>query len=175
MRTEVEREKLEAKVTQSHQSTRKRVPPMTTPTTAQESAQTSAGASDAPKRPSSMGELFASLSQQVTTLVNSEIELNKVKAKNFVKKAGSGAVFLGAAAVFALFMLGWLFRCVELAIALSLPAWAASLITAGILCLIAAVLGLIGRAQLKKSKESRPDPKSGFDESIDAFKKGLGK
>ena len=61
-------------------------------------------------RPASMGELFATLSSQITTLINGEIELNKLKAKNFVKKIGVGGVLLAVAAVFAFYLLGWVFH-----------------------------------------------------------------
>lgn len=128
-----------------------------------------------PKRPASMGELFSSLSTQVTTLVNGEIELNKLKARNFAKKFGTGGALLALAAVFALYLLGWVFRTIELAIALALPAWAASLITAAILLLIVAVLGGVGAALVKKSQADVPDPKAGLTRDIDALKKGLGK
>lgn len=133
------------------------------------------GPAPAQKRPASMGELFATLSSQVTTLVNGEIELNKVKARNFIKKAGAGGALLAAAALFALYLLGWVFHSIELAIAVALPAWAASLITAGILLLIVVILAAVGAALLNKSKTSVPDPKAGISESIDALKKGLGK
>lgn len=122
-----------------------------------------------------MGELFATLSSQLTTLVHGEIELSKLKAKTFIRQVGAGGALLGAAVVFALYCLGWLFHSIELAITLALPAWAASLITVGIIGVIALVLALLGAALLRDSSASVPDPKAGITESIDALKKGLGK
>lgn len=126
-------------------------------------------------RPASMGELFATLSSQIATLVNGEIELNKLKAKNFVKKIGVGGVLLAVAAVFTLYLLGWVFHTVEVAIAIALPAWAASLITTGILLLIVLILALVGASFLKKSQADKPDPKEHITRDINALKKGLGK
>lgn len=128
-----------------------------------------------PKRPATMGELFAALSTQVTALVNGEIELTKLKAKNFAKKAGMGGALLSVAGVLALYMLGWALHTIELAIALTLPAWAASLIVAGVLLIIVAILAAVGTNELKKSQEHTPDFTSGFSQDIDAVKKGLGK
>lgn len=128
-----------------------------------------------PQRPASMGELFSALSTQVTTLVNGEIELNKLKVKNFAKKFGAGGALLALAAVFALYLLAWVFHTIELAIAVALPAWAASLITTVILLLIVAVLAAVGASLLGKSQADVPDPKDGLTRDIDALKKGLGK
>lgn len=133
------------------------------------------GPASAQKRPASMGELFAALSSQVTTLVSGEIELNKVKAKNYIRKLGAGAVFLTLAGIFSLYLLAWVFHSIELALALALPAWAASLITTALLLFIVAFLVMVGTALLSKRKSSVPDPKAGINDSIDAFKKGLGK
>lgn len=128
-----------------------------------------------PKRAATVGELFTALSGQVTTLVNGEIELNKLKAKNFVKKIGMGGVLLAAAAVFALYLLGWVLRTVETAIALALPVWAASLIVTVLLLVAVTILAGLGASLLKKSRAHMPDPKEGLARDLDALKKGLGK
>lgn len=121
----------------------------------------------------SIGELFANLSTQITSLVRGEIELTKAKATAYVTKMGMGIGLFVGAALFALYLLGWIFHTIELALAVALPAWAASLIVAGILLVIVLVLALLGKAALGKAKDSTPDPKSGVNASIDAVKKGL--
>ncbi|MDC4233480.1 phage holin family protein [Actinomyces sp. B33] len=126
-------------------------------------------------RPATVGELFAALSSQVSTLINGEIELTKVKAKALVKKAGTGGALLAGAAVLSLYLLGWVLHTIEVALAIVLPAWAASLIVAGILLLIVAVLAGVGVSLVKKSRDDKPDPKAGIEKGIDAVKKGLGK
>lgn len=122
---------------------------------------------------SSIGELFANLSSQITSLVRGEIELTKAKVTAYFTKMGMGVGLLVGAALFALYLLGWLFHTIEVALAVVLPAWAASLIVTGILLVIVLVLALLGKAALDKAKNSTPDPKSGVNASIDAVKKGL--
>ncbi|PID97744.1 MAG: hypothetical protein CSA82_02665 [Actinobacteria bacterium] len=126
-----------------------------------------------PKSSPSVGQLFATLSTQISTLLQGEIELTKVKAADAVKKLGLGGGLLAAAGVFALYLLGWIFHTIELAIALVLPAWAASLIVLAVLLLIVLILALVGKARLKAGQAAKPDPKSGLNTSVDAFKKGL--
>lgn len=128
-----------------------------------------------PERPPSVGTLFATLSSQVSTLVQGEIELTKTKATAFFKKVGSGGALLAVAAVLALYLLGWIFHTVELAIAVALPQWAASLIVVGILLLVIAVLALVGGKLIQKGQKDTPKPQVGLKEDVTAFKKGLGK
>ena len=124
----------------------------------------------------SIGELIGELSNQVTGLIRGEIELTKVKATALVKKAGVGGVLLIGAAIFALYLLGWVFHTIEIALALVLPLWAASLITAGILLFIVIVIAAVGGLLLKKGlKEDKPEPQVNMKLNVAAAKKGLEK
>ncbi|EEH64583.1 hypothetical protein HMPREF0044_0320 [Gleimia coleocanis DSM 15436] len=123
----------------------------------------------------SVGQLFAEMTAQVSTLIRNEIELTKVKAASMLKKLGIGAILLVVAAVFALYLLGWIFHTIELAFALIVPAWAASLITTSILLLIVLVLAGVGLVLVKKSQADKPNPQENINLSIAAVKKGLGK
>ncbi|MCS4484697.1 phage holin family protein [Gleimia sp. 6138-11-ORH1] len=123
----------------------------------------------------SLGQLFAEMSAQVSTLVRGEIELTKVKAVSMVKKLGIGAVLLAGAGLFALYLLGWIFHTIELLLALVVPVWAASLITTGIILLIVIILALLGMSLLKKGQADKPNPKENINLNITAIKKGLGK
>ncbi|MDO5061271.1 MAG: phage holin family protein [Actinomycetaceae bacterium] len=123
----------------------------------------------------SIGQLFAEMSEQISTLVRGEIELTKVKAVSMVKKLGIGAVLLAGAGLFGLYLLGWIFHSIELALALALPAWAAALITTGILLVIVLVLAGLGLSLLKKGQADKPNPKENINLNIAAIKKGLGK
>lgn len=120
-----------------------------------------------------IGELFGALSTQVTSLVRGEIELTKSKASAYASRMGVGVGLLVGAAVFGLYLLGWVFHTVEVALALVLPAWAASLIVVGILLLIVLVLALLGKRALDRAKQTVPAPKEGINASVGAFKKGL--
>ena len=79
-----------------------------------------------------------------------------------------------AAAVFALYLLGWVFHTIEVALELVVPAWAASLIV-GILLLIVLILALVGASSLKSAQAHRPDPAASVAATKEAIEKGLGK
>lgn len=123
----------------------------------------------------SIGTLFASVTSQLSGIVRDEIELNKTKLIAFLSRSGKGAFLLGAAAVFALFLLGWTLHTIEIALSLVLPAWASSLIIVGILLLIVPILALLGIRSLKNAQEYRPDPGASITATKEAIEKGLGK
>ena len=123
----------------------------------------------------SIGALFASVTGQLSAIIRGEIELNKAKLRAFASKSGKGIALLLVAAVFALYLLGWIFHTIEIALALVVPAWAASLIVVAILLLIVLILALIGSRSLKSAQEHRPDPAASVAATKEAIEKGLGK
>ena len=123
----------------------------------------------------SIGALFASVTSQISGIIRGEIELNKVKLRTFAAKSGKGIALLVAAAVFALYLLGWTLHTAEIALALVVPAWAASLIVVAILLLIVLILALVGSRSLKSAQEHRPDPAASVAATKEAIEKGLGK
>ena len=123
----------------------------------------------------SIGALFASVTNQISGIIRGEIELNKVKLRTFAAKSGKGVALLVVAAVFALYLLGWTLHTAEIALALVLPAWAASLIIVGILLLIVLILALVGVSSLKSVQAHRPDPAASVAATKEAIEKGLGK
>ena len=123
----------------------------------------------------SIGALFASVTGQLSSIIRDEVELNKAKLRAFVSKSGKGIGLLVAAAVFALYLLGWVFHTIEVALTLVVPAWAASLIVVGILLLIVLILALLGSGSLKSAQAHRPDPAASVAATKEAIEKGLGK
>ena len=123
----------------------------------------------------SIGALFASVTGQLSSIIRDEVELNKAKLRAFVSKSGKGVALLVVAAVFALYLLGWVFHTIEVALELVVPAWAASLIVAGILLLIVLILALVGVRSLKSAQARRPDPAASVAATKEAIEKGLGK
>ena len=123
----------------------------------------------------SIGALFASVTGQLSSIIRDEVELNKAKLRAFVSKSGKGVALLVVAAVFALYLLGWVFHTIEVALELVVPAWAASLIVAGILLLIVLILALVGVRSLKSAQAHRPDPAASVAATKEAIQKGLGK
>lgn len=123
----------------------------------------------------SIGTLFASVTGQISGIIRGEIELNKAKLRAFASKSGKGVALLVVAAVFALYLLGWALHTAEIALALVLPAWAASLIIVGVLLLIVLILALVGARSLKSAQAHRPDPAASVAATKEAIEKGLGK
>ena len=112
---------------------------------------------------------------QLSAIIRGEIELNKAKLRAFASKSGKGIALLLVAAVFALYLLGWIFHTIEIALALVIPAWAASLIVVGIILLIVLILALVGARSLKSAQQHRPDPAASVAATKEAIEKGLGK
>ena len=123
----------------------------------------------------SIGALFASVTGQISSIIRDEVELNKAKLRAFASKSGKGIALLLVAAVFALYLLGWIFHTIEIALALVVPAWAASLIVVGILLVIVLVLALAGKSSLQSAQKHRPDPAASIAATKEAIEKGLGK
>lgn len=123
----------------------------------------------------SIGELFGELSNQISALIRGEIELTKVKAASLAKKVGVGAGLLIGAAIFALYLLGWIFHTIEVALRGAMPAWGAALTVTGIILIIVLILAAIGAASMKKGMKDKPEPQVNMKLNVEAMKKGLGK
>ena len=118
------------------------------------------------RRKPSVGKLIADITSQFSSIVRGEIELAKVQTATMFARIRTGLVLMAAAAVFALFLLGWILHTIE---------WAASLIIVGLLAVVVAVLALLGSRALRKAQESKPDPKAGITEAVHIVKNGLTK
>ncbi len=105
----------------------------------------------------STADLIDRLSGQVSELVRDEMALATDELKRKGLKTGIGAGLSGAGGVLALFALGTLIATAILAIALVLPAWAATLIVGVALLLVAGLLALTGIGQVKKASPPTPE------------------
>ncbi|MET4783683.1 phage holin family protein [Glaciihabitans sp. UYNi722] len=97
----------------------------------------------------SLGDLLSSVTADISALFRQEVELAKAELSESAKKAGKGAGMLGGAGVAGLYVL--LFVSIAAWWGLGYlvgNAWSA-LIVAGIYAIIALVLYLAGRTQLK--------------------------
>ena len=109
---------------------------------------------ESPDPQPSVGELVRRASENVSTLFRAEIELAKAELSTTVKRAGVGGGMLAAAAVILLFSVPFLFVVIaEVLVAVGLPRWLSYLIVWVLFLLIAGVLALIGRSQLKKMRK----------------------
>ena len=129
----------------------------------------------AARRPdqNTIGELISRISENVSGLIKGEIELTKAKALRVASTAGAGAVLLVAAAVAALFGLGFLLSTIVDLLAMVMPVWAAKLLVAIILFAVAVATALLGRDKLREAKADKPEPQVRLREDVDAVKKAV--
>ena len=111
----------------------------------------------------SLGDATKQVAEHASSLARLEIELATLELKRKVAALGVGIGLGVGAAIFGLFMLGFLFATIAAAFATFLPTWAALLITTGILLAIAAVLGVLALGRIKKG--TPPVPQQAIEEA----------
>ncbi|MCL2454431.1 MAG: phage holin family protein [Micrococcales bacterium] len=122
----------------------------------------------------SLGELFASVSEQSARLVRAEIELAKAELAAKAKRVGAGVGMFGAAASLAFWAVGALVATLILVLAIWLPAWAAALIVTGTMFVTIALLVLFGKNQVEKGSPPVPEAAiASIKEDLEAVKKGV--
>lgn len=127
-------------------------------------------AEPAPPRPPTIGELVARISENVSALVKGEIDLAKAKGRRMAATMGVGAGLLGAAGVVALYGLGFLLGAACEALALILPLWAAKLVVALVLFLLAAVAAYLGKRKIDAARADVPTPDKNLKEDVALLK-----
>jgi hypothetical protein len=96
-----------------------------------------------------IGQLVASASRDVSTLVRAEIELAKAEIGVAAKAGGKGAGMFAGAAFVGLFGLGFLLTAGAWGlVAAGLATWLAFLIVAVVLFVLAGILALVGKKAL---------------------------
>lgn len=134
---------------------------------------TSPGRTD--PRPS-IGELVASLSEQLSQLIRNEIRLAKAEMAEKAKHAGIGIGLFVAAGALAFFGLGTLIATAILGLANAVPAWLAALIVTLVIFALAAVLVLIGKNALGRGVPPVPaKAQESVKADVAALKEGLGR
>lgn len=113
----------------------------------------------APPGPSdlSTGELVTRLAGQVSELVRGELELARTELANKGKRAGAGAGLAGAGGVVALYGGGALVAAAVAGVATVLDVWLAALVVGIVLLVVAGVLALLGRTQIRKALPPVPE------------------
>jgi Flp pilus assembly protein TadB len=98
-----------------------------------------------------LGQLVAQATEDVSSIVRSELDLAKAELKADALKAGTGAGMFGVAGLLALYALGLLFfAAVYGIVAAGLSPWLAFLIIGVVLLIICGFLALLGKAALSK-------------------------
>lgn len=101
---------------------------------------------------SNVGEIFADISRDLSTLVRQEMELAKVEMRESASKAGKGVGMLGGAGVAGHFVLLFLSIALWWGLGNEIGRGWSGLVVALIWAVIAAVLAAMGRRELKQVK-----------------------
>lgn len=117
-----------------------------------------------------LGQLVADATQDISTIVRSEIALAKAEVTAEAKIAGKGAGMLAGAAFVGLLGLIFLFHTLANVLAVWLPLWAGYLITTVVLFILAAILGLVGKNSMSKVKPKPERTIKNAQETIEAIK-----
>jgi uncharacterized membrane protein YqjE len=104
-----------------------------------------------------VGELLKQLSEQTSTLVSKELELAKAELAEKGKKAGVGAGMFGAAGLLGLFAFGALTTALIAVLGTAAELWLAALIVAVVYAVIAGVVALRARSQVKAATPPMPE------------------
>lgn len=127
----------------------------------------SASPATPPPRRRSVFALVAEIPTLVRDLVEREIQLIKTELIEKLRALGIGAGLIAGALAVLGAMFGVLLTAAILALSLVMPGWAAALLVAGVLLIIAVILGLIGYRVLKGGIPPLPT------ESIDSLRRDL--
>lgn len=103
-----------------------------------------------------VGVLVSRATEQISQLVREELLLAQAEMKQKGKRFGIGGGMFGAAGLVALLALQAMVATAVIALALVLPWWASALVVTGALLLLAGVLAVIGRGQVKKGTPPVP-------------------
>jgi uncharacterized membrane protein YqjE len=110
-----------------------------------------------PVADASTGDLVRRLSTQLSDLVRGELELARTELTEKGKRAGAGAAGFGAAGVVALFGVGALVAAAIAGLATVLDVWLSALIIGGVLLLVAGLLAVMGRSQIRRATPPMPE------------------
>ncbi len=136
-----------------------------TPQTTDVPSQRAASASGAPLvggtpddlSTASTGELVQRLSTQLSELIRRELDLARAELSAKGKRAGTGAGLAGAGGVVALYGVGALIAAAIAGLAAVVPVWLSALIIGVVLLLVAGVLAIAGRGQLRQATPPVPE------------------
>jgi hypothetical protein len=100
----------------------------------------------------SVGDLIAEVTRDFSTLMRQEVELAKAEAKESATKAGKGAGMFAGAGLGGYFVLLFLSVAVWWGLGDAIGHALSALVVAGIWAIIAAVLAILGRGEMKTIK-----------------------
>ena len=123
-----------------------------------------------------IGELVARLSDDTVRLVRDEVRLARAEMTQKAKAAGLGAGLFGGAGVFAVYGFGVLVAAAVIGLSIVVAPWAAALIVAGGLFVLAATAALVGKKEFGRAGPPLPtEAVQSTKEDVDELKGGLHK
>ena len=117
-----------------------------------------------PRQERTLGQLVASATNDIATLVRGEIALAKLEVSAQLKKAGRGGGLLAAAGVIVFYAVYFIFTTLVEVLDIWLPRWAAYLIITVFMLLVAGILALVG---VRIMKTVDPTPKKAIAQAQD--------
>jgi uncharacterized membrane protein YqjE len=122
----------------------------------------------------STGQLIGELTEQITTLVRSEVRLAQAEVTQKAKRLGIGAGLFGGAGLVAVLGLNALVTAVILALANVLPGWLAAIIVGVVLFAVAGVLALLGKKDVQQAAPPLPtETIASVQADVDTVKQGI--
>jgi len=100
----------------------------------------------------SVGDLMANVSRDISTLMRQEVELAKAEAKESASRAGKGAGMFAGAGIAGHFVLLFLSIALWWGLGDAIGHGLSALVVAAIWAVIAGVLALVGRSEMKTVK-----------------------
>jgi uncharacterized membrane protein YqjE len=104
-----------------------------------------------------VGGAAKQVAEHASSIARLELELAALELKQKLASLGIGIGLGIGAALFALFMLGFLFTTIAAAFATFLSTWLALLVVTAILLALAATLGLLALGRIKKGTPPVPE------------------
>src|SRR5690242_4682320 len=99
----------------------------------------------------STADLVKQAAEQISTLVRDELRLARAEMTEKASRAGRGAGLLGGAGLVSLYGILGVLTGVVLLLARVMPAWGAALLVGVVLLIVAGVLALVGRTQVRQA------------------------
>jgi F0F1-type ATP synthase assembly protein I len=122
--------------------------------------------SEATGAPRSIGEIVGDISKDMSTLIRQEMDLAKSELKQEVAKVGKGAGMFGGAGLAGFFTLFFVSLALTYLLDNWLPVELAALIVALLWGIVAAVLALRGRQEIKEANPQLPRTQQTLKEDV---------
>lgn len=104
-----------------------------------------------------VGSAAKHVAEHASSIARLEVQLALLEVKQKAAKLGIGIGMLAGAALFGLFLLMFLLAAAAAALTLVMPVWAALLVMAGVILLVAGALAGIGAGLVRKGTPPVPE------------------